>query len=154
MDWQTQRQDILDVVQFTEKLIEFLVTLVPPPHRRQYRRVWDQQVKPKIRKVAEQIQLLNASNTTAWTQLDDVGWNPESARLKADMIAAEAEAGKLENTLSFVNSSLGSLAKVFPMLEPAKEFKEFLEPWVKGRSEPEPAIQTLFGPGPIPGPTT
>ena len=152
MDWRAE--DILDVVQFTEKLLEFLVTLVPPPHRRQYRRVWDQQVKPKLQKVADDIQRLNDSDTTIWTELDGVGWDPESARFKADIIASEAEAGKLENTLSFVNSSLGSLAKVFPMLEPAKEFKEFLEPWVKGRSEPEYGIQTLFGPGPIPGPTT
>lgn len=152
MDWQSQKQDILDVLQFTEKLLNFLVTLVPPPHRRPYRRVWDEQVKPKLLKVVGEIQRLNGSKTAAWQQLDDVGWDPESARFKADMIASEAEAGKLENTLSFVNSSLGSLAKVFPLLEPAKEFKEFLEPWVRGRSEPEYDIQTLFGPGPIPGP--
>lgn len=152
MDWQTQKQDILDVVQFTEKLLGFLVTLVPPPHRRQYRRVWDQQIKPKLEEAARAIQQLNATNKPVWAKLDDVGWDPESPRFKADMIAAEAEAGRLENTLSFVNSSLGSLAKVLPFLEPAKEFKEFLEPWVKGRPEPEYGIQTLFGPGPIPTP--
>ena len=143
----------MDVLQFTEKLLEFLVTLVPPAHRRQYRRVWDGQIKWKLQNVVQQVQSLVVSKQQViWTQLENVGWDPESARFKADMIAAEAEAGNLENAVSFVNSSLGSLAKVFPFLEPAKEFKEFLEPWIKGRSEPEPAIQTLFGPGPIPTP--
>jgi hypothetical protein len=88
-------------------------------------------------------------NSREWIRLDEVGWDPDGARLKSDTIAAEAGAGKLESTLRLVNSALGSLSEVF-RLEPIKEFKEFLETFVKGRSEPEPYIQTLFGPGPIP----
>ncbi len=148
MDWQTQQEDILDVLLFTEKLLAFLVTLVPPPHARQYRRVWNRQIKLKLQSIQQEIKTLG-SNSPEWIRLDEVGWDPESARLKSDTISAESGAGKLASTLHLVNSALGSLSGVF-RLEPVKEFKEFLETFVKGRSEPEPYIQTLFGPGPIP----
>src|SRR5215472_3285647 len=120
MDWQTQQEDILDVLLFTEKLLGFLVTLVPPPHARQYRRVWDTQISRKLQSIQQEIRQLGP-NSPEWVRLDEVGWDPESARLKSDTIAAEAGAGKLESTLHLVNSALGSLSEVF-RLEPVKEF--------------------------------
>jgi hypothetical protein len=149
MDAQSQKDDLLDLLDFIDKLLAFLVGLVPPAHARQYRRVWNTQVRPALLDVKGRVEQITPAEAT---KLGEVGWDPESARMKTDTIAATANAGSLETTLHLVNSAMGSLKIVFLGLEAPKEFKEFLEVWAKGRPEPESHIQTLFGRGPIPGP--
>jgi|HubBroStandDraft_4_1064222.scaffolds.fasta_scaffold59301_2 hypothetical protein len=149
MDRTTQRQDILRVLDFTERLLEFLLGLVPPPQQTEYRSVWQNSVKPKLAGVRAEVgQLTSASPQLS--RADDVGWDPESAHLKAEAIREQAGKGALVTTIRLTNSALGSLKIVFLGLEPPKEFKDFLETWAEGRKEPEPYIMTIFGSGPIP----
>ncbi len=150
IDRKAQAQDIWHVLVFTEQLLEFLLTLVPQIHQPEYRNVWNTEVKPTLLTVQQELLGLKASSRR-WAKLDQVGWSPQSAHLKAEAIAQEAEEGALATTIHLTNSALGSLKFVFLGLEPPKEFKDFLEVWAKNRKEPEPYIQTLFPRGqPIP----
>jgi hypothetical protein len=153
MDRVTQQGDILRVLDFTEKLLEFLLTLVPPTRSQEYTSVWESEVRPKLRGVRSEIQQIPVSSPQ-WNRIDDIGWSPESARLKADSLAEQAGKGALATTIRLTNSALGSLKIVFLGLEPPKEFKDYLETWAENQAEPEPFITTLFGPGPIPGPSS
>jgi hypothetical protein len=153
MDRATQQSDILRVLDFTEKLLEFLITMVPPARSQEYRNVWESEVRPKLRGVRSEIQQIPVS-ASQWNRIDDIGWSPESARLKADSLAEQAGKGALATTIRLTNSALGSLKIVFLGLEPPKEFKDYLETWAENRAEPEPFITTLFGPGAIPGPSS
>lgn len=150
MDRTTQQQDILRVLDFTERLLDFLLTLVPPHRAAEYRNVWQSDVKPKLQSVRSELMHLTA-NSHQFRNLDDVGWNPESARLKGEAIREQSEKGALATTIRLTNSALGSLKIVFLGLEPPKQFKDYLETWAENRAEPEPYIVTLFGSGPIPG---
>lgn len=152
MDRLTQQQDIVRVLDFTEKLLEFLLTLVPPHRSAEYRNVWQSDVKPKLQSVRSELMQLT-TNSHQFLRLDDVGWNPDSARLKAEAIREQSEKGALATTIRLTNSALSSLKIVFLGLEPPKEFKDYLETWAENRAEPEPYITTLFGPGPIPSPS-
>jgi hypothetical protein len=151
MDRITQQQDIIRFLGFTEKLLEFLLKLVPPHWQPNYNSVWANKVKPKLAAVQDEVRNL-AVTSEKWNELDDVGWDPESARLKTEVLKEKTEKGALATVIRLTNSALGSLKIVFLGLEPPKEFKDFLETWAEGRNEPESQITTLFGPGPIPGP--
>ena len=88
MDHESQKQDILGVIDFTDKLLDFLVKQVPQPHSRHYQRVWNGDVRGKVQHVRGLVaQLTDASRE--WQDLDKVGC-PDSARLKSDTIATQA----------------------------------------------------------------
>lgn len=152
MDRDSQKQDILDVLKFTKDLLELLVNEVPAAHARQYRRVWETDVRTKLENVIKTVSALTDNSTETWGMLDDAGWGPEGARLKSDVIAHEAKEGRLGRVLKFLNSALGSLAKVFHPLEGAKELKDLAEPFADKLKEPWQPLTTIFGGGPIPGP--
>lgn len=151
MDRATQQWDILSFLDFTEKLIEFLLTLVPPHRVLEYKAVWQSEVRPRLRDVSSEVRSLTL-DSPRWNEVDNVGWTPDSARLKTGTLEEQARKGALATTIRLTNSALGSLKIVFLGLEPPKEFKDYLETWAENRPGPEPQIMTLFGGGPIPGP--
>jgi len=73
-----------------------------------------------------------------WKTIKDAGWDGESLRLKGDLLASTTKKGALGTVFKYVNSALGSLIKAFPVLEPVKQFKEFMEPFFGKVSEPVP----------------
>ncbi|HXJ96310.1 MAG TPA: hypothetical protein VMT20_26025 [Terriglobia bacterium] len=155
MTFETDKKDLTDVLEFIEKLLQVLVERVPEPDARQFRRVWDGEIRGKIQSVKGALTNITSVQDDHWKELLDVGWTDESLRLKGDALASAAHKGALAKVLKLVNTALGSLEKVFPVLDPVKEFKEFLEPFFSYESEPAPYIQTLFPggsfrPAPIP----
>jgi hypothetical protein len=150
MNRDAEKTDLLDVFEFIKKLLEKLVETVPGPHSRQFRRVWKDEIKPKLEDVEKKVKDLS-DDAAEWKTLQEVGWTGEQARLKSDVMATVAGQGLLGKVLKLVNSALGSLKVVFIALDPVKEFKDFLEIFLPSGPEPVEYIQTLFGRGPIPG---
>jgi hypothetical protein len=154
MTREAEKKDLTDVLEFIARLLEVLVEQVPGPHGRQFRRVWHGEIKGKLIDTINMVNALTPNNATEWANLEQAGWLGEQARLKSDTMATVAEDGALGKVLKLANSSLGSLGVVFVALEPVKEFKDFLEAFIPSKPEPISEITTLFGKGPIPGPTT
>ena len=144
MNFTSDKKDLGDVLEFIEKLLEVLVAKVPEPEARQFRRVWEGDIRTKIQNVKGEIAKIPSTEDAKWTKVKDAGWDGESLRLKGDALAAAASRGALGTVLKYVISALGSLTKVFPKLNPVKEFVEFLEPFLSKESEPVQYIQTLF----------
>jgi hypothetical protein len=151
---QAEKKDLTDVLEFIARLLELLVEQVPGPHRRQFRRVWHGEIKNKLTETITKVNTLTSNSSKELADLERVGWTGEQARLKSDTIATVAGEGALGKVLKLANSSLGSLGVVFVALEPVKEFKDFLEAFIPSKTEPVSEITTLFGKGPIPGPTS
>jgi hypothetical protein len=144
MSFDTDKHDLNDVLQFIEQLLTVLVSKLQGPEAIQFQRVWAGEIRPKLQQVKAEVQGIQSEVDAKWKGLADAGWTAESLRLKGDSLASAANRGALGTVFKYVNSALGSLAKVFPMLDPVKEFKEFLEPSFSKESEPVPYIQTLF----------
>jgi hypothetical protein len=152
MDFASDQEDLLQIVSFFESLFKVLVERVPD-RRAQFRRVLNSDILPRLQRLRSDLQSIKAVNDQKWQQLREHGLNGEPLRLKFDEMEDAAHKGLLGRTFRLSNVVLGSFAEVFGFLKPVKEYKEVLEQKLLAESEPVQEITTLFGPGPIPGPS-
>jgi hypothetical protein len=151
MDFESDKQDLLQIVSFFESLFKVLVERVPD-RRAQFRRVLHADIVPRLEKLRKNLKSIKGVNDQNWKQLHEHGLDGEPLRLKFDEMEDAVHKGLLGKTFRLTNVVLGSFAEVFVFLRPVKEYKEVLEQKLVGELEPVQEITTLFGPGPIPGP--
>jgi hypothetical protein len=151
MDFASDKDDLLEIVDFFENLFKVLVEQVPD-RRAQFRRVLDSDILPRLEKLRTELNNINTDNHSNWKKLHDHGLNGEPLRLKYDDMEDAAHKGLLKKTFGLSNVVLDSLGELFGFLKAVKEFTGVLEQKFAGEPEPFPYITTLFGPGPIPGP--
>lgn len=151
MNFASDKEDLLQIVDFFESLFKVLVERVPD-RRAQFRRVLNSDVLPRLQQLRGSLQNIGKESDDNWKQLHEHALDGESLRLKYDELEDAAHKGLLKKTLGLSNVVIESFADIFGFLKAVKEFKGLLEQKFESEPEPFPYITTIFGSGPIPSP--
>jgi hypothetical protein len=138
---------IIGILQFTEKLLAHLIRHLPPEEQPRFLAAWQQEVKARLDDVIGQILAIQSESSPQWTRIVNAGLSGPSLDLKRHLLASSAEDGLLKRFLRILNSWLGSLADAIPGAHPIKELKELLEEFLNGTPEPNTDFVTLFNAG-------
>lgn len=141
------KDSIIGILQFTERLLERLISRLPADEQLRFSNAWQQQVKPQLANVISQIQDVQSDSSPIWTRLVGAGLSGPNLDLKRHLLATSAKDGLLKRFLRILNSWLGSLADAIPGAHPIKELKELLEEFFEDTPEPDSEITTLFNAG-------
>jgi len=111
MDFNSDRDDLIAIVNFADQLVNALVDRVPE-QRAQYRRVWCSSIHPKIRELRAELRKKEET-------LKEAGLTGEELRLKYDAIHSAATQGALRKALkleavSWMLSPIGTFR--FPLI--------------------------------------
>ncbi|MGA2590389.1 MAG: hypothetical protein ABSH32_10770 [Bryobacteraceae bacterium] len=126
-----EKNMIVGILQFTEKLPDHLIERLPATEKELFRKTWDEQVKVQFAEVVSQIQSVQAEGSPLWTGIARAGLTGPSLDLKKHLLASAASEGLLRRFLRILNSWLGSLADAIPGVHPVKELKELLEEFLQ-----------------------
>lgn len=138
---------IVGILQFTERLLEHLIGRLPINEQPRFSLAWQKQVKLQLADAISQVQAIGSESSTLWTRLAGAGLTGPSLDLKRHLLASAAQDGLLRRFLRILNSWLGSLAEAIPGVHPIKQLKELLEEFLDDTPEPDAGITTLFNAG-------
>lgn len=137
------RDGIIEVLKFTEKLFDFLIQRLNPVDRQFFQDAWSE-----TRQTLDQQRALLGSITSEqhpmWSAIRRVGLTGKNLVMKLHYLAKAASGGWRRKLLDLLNKFLGSLASAVPGVEPIKELKEWLEGQIENDPDPEPAISSLY----------
>jgi hypothetical protein len=137
------RDAIIEVLQFTEKLFDLLIPRFSPPDLELFQDAWNE-IRPVLH---EQVSLLGAvtsQSNSIWSAIQRVGLTGKNLKMKLHYLAQAASAGWRKKLLDLLNKFLGSLAGGLPGAEPIKELKEWLEEQMEDDSQPDVAIANIY----------
>ena len=160
------KEDIATLIQMLYFIRDFLIWLVTQTHlideeiRSQFEKPLEDMTVRIVRAI-ERLDTVKSKEDETYVQLDQAGLTGASLRMKAAMgrrvwtratgSMAESEGGvqifgfTLKQPMKWINTILGSLAKVFPLLEAVQEYKDHLELAVDERKqEPNWGYKPIF----------
>jgi hypothetical protein len=138
------RDAIIEVLQFTEKLFDLLIPRLIPSDRQMFQDAWDE-TKPVLQQQLSLLRSITSEEHPIWVALRRVGLTGKNLAMKLHFLAKAASGGWRKKLLDLLNKFLGSLAGGIPGVEPIKELKEWLEDQIGDDSGSDPEITSLYG---------
>ena len=146
MAFAEDKNELLGILNFTEKLFDELIKQVPQEEQTLFKDAWSE-VRPKLQAVTQQIKGLQSEGEDLAIKLAEAGLLGNQLKLKVFKLKRAAKEGWLDKLLRLLNSFLKSLAKAIPGGESIAELKDMFEDSLGGVQTPAPYIQTLFNQG-------
>ena len=147
MELENDKNDLIGILQFAEKLIDHLIGRLPESERQLFTEAWVEEVRPKLKAVIEDVKKITMQSADfPASKLSDHGLTGKSLELKKARLTSLAQQGFLGRLLRLLDSLLDSLGEVFPATKPVKELKDCLEDIFAG-TKPDPYLITLFNQG-------
>lgn len=137
------RDAIIEVLQFIEKLFDLLIPRLTLFDRQLFQDAWNE-TRPIL---AEQVTLLysiTSEQHPVWSAIQRAGLTGKNLLMKLHYLARAASGGWRKKLLDLLNKFLGSLASGIPGVEPIKELKEWLEDQIGEDPGSDPEIISLF----------
>jgi hypothetical protein len=96
VDFASDKEDLLQIVDFFESLLKILVERVPD-RRAQFRRVFYSDIQPRLQRLRSSLQSIKTDNDENWKKLHEHGLDGESLRFarRARSLATTVEGGDL-----------------------------------------------------------
>jgi hypothetical protein len=120
------RDAIIEVLRFTEKLFDLLIPRLNTSDQQLFQDAW-KETRPVLEQQVSLIQSITAEQHPVWSALRRVGLTGKNLTMKLHYLAKAASGGWRKKLLDLLNKFLGSLASGLPGVEPIKELKEWLE---------------------------
>jgi hypothetical protein len=120
------RDAIIEVLQFTEKLFDLLITRLKPPDQQLFQDAWNE-TRPVLLEQISLLRPITSDDDSVWDAIKRVGLTGKSLTMKLHFLAKAAVGGWPKKLLDLLNKFLGSLAAGLPGTEQVKELKEWLE---------------------------
>ena len=137
------RDAIIEVLEFTEKLFDLLIGKLIPVDHQLFQDAWDE-TKPILQQQVSLLRSITSEEHSAWAALRRVGLTGKNLAMKLHYLAKAASGGWRKTLLDLLNKFLGSLASGIPGVEPIKELKEWLEDQIADDPTADPGIKTLY----------
>lgn len=137
------RDAIVEVLQFTEKLFDLLIPRLSQPDPQLFQEAWNETL-PVLQQQVGLLNALTSEGNPTWSAIQRVGLTGNSLKMKIQYLAKAASGGWRERLLDLPYKFLGSLASGLPGVEPVKELKEWLEDQVgDDPDDPEPDMGVM-----------
>jgi hypothetical protein len=137
------RDTIIEVLQFTEKLFDLLIPRLSEFDRQLFQGAWDE-TKPILQQQVSLLRSITSEEHPAWAALRRIGLTGKNLAMKLHYLAKAASGGWRKKLLDLLNKFLGSLAGGIPGVEPIKELKEWLEDQIGDDPGSDPEIISLY----------
>jgi hypothetical protein len=143
MPLKEERDAIIEVLQFTERLFNVLIPKLNEFDRRLFQDAWNE-TRPILEQQVSLLQSITSEQHPLWSAIQRVGLTGRNLAMKVHYLAKAASGGWRKKVLDLLNKFLGSLAGGLPGVEPIKELKEWLEDQLGDDPEPDAAISTAY----------
>jgi hypothetical protein len=137
------RDAIIEVLQFTEKLFDLLITRLKPPEQQLFQDAWNE-TRPVLLEQISLLRPITSDDDSVWDAIKRVGLTGKSLTMKLHYLAKAAVGGWPKKLLDLLNKFLGSLAAGLPGTEQVKELKEWLEEQIGDDSTPDQEIIGIY----------
>lgn len=137
------RDGIIEVLEFTEKLFDLLIQRLNHVDRQLFQDAWSE-TRPTLDQQRALLRSITSEEHPMWSAIRRVGLTGKNLAMKLHYLAKAASGGWRRKLLHLLNKFLGSLASGVPGVEPIKELKEWLEGQIENDPEPDPAISNLY----------
>jgi len=140
------RDAIIEVLEFAEKLFDLLIQRLPQDDRQLFQRAWDE-TRPTLRQQVDLLRSVTSEQQPTWLGIRRVGLTTNNLVMKLHYLARAASQGWRKKLLALLNRFLDSLASGIPGVEPIKELKEWLESQIEDdpqNPEPDSALKNLY----------
>jgi len=147
MPLKEDRDAIIEVLRFTQKLFDLLIPRLSPFDQQLFQDAWNE-TRPILEQQISLIQSITAEEHPLWSALRRVGLTGKNLAMKLHYLAKAASGGWRKKLLDLLNRFLGSLASGLPGVEPIKELKEWLEDQLDDQLRadpgPDPSIVSCY----------
>lgn len=140
------RDAIIEVLQFTEKLFDLLIARLKPPDQQLFQDAWNE-TRPVLLEQISLLRPITSEDDSVWAAIKRVGLTGKSLTMKLHYLAKAAIGGWPKKLLDLLNKFLGSLAAGLPGTEQVKELKEWLEEQIGDDSTPDQEIIRTYNGG-------
>ena len=137
------RDSIVEVLQFTEKLFDLLIPRLGPPDLKLFQDAWSE-TRPLLQQQVGLLQSVTSEHNPVWSAIQRVGLTGNNLRMKLHYLAKAAAGGWRKKLLDLLNKFFGSLASGLPGVEPIKELKEWLEEQIGDDPEPDMGVMSTY----------
>jgi hypothetical protein len=120
------RDAIIEVLQFTEKLFDLLINRLTPPDRQLFQDAWNE-ARPVLQEQISLLKSITSEGNSVWAAIRGAGLTGKNLAMKLHYLAKAAIGGWPKKLLDLLNKFLGSLVAGLPGTEQIKELKEWLE---------------------------
>jgi hypothetical protein len=137
------RDAIIEVLQFTGKLFDLLISRFDEPDLSLFQNAWNE-TRPVLDQHISLLGSVTSESNPVWTAIQRVGLTGNNLKMKLHYLAKAASGGWRKKLLDLLNKFLGSLAGGLPGVEPIKELKEWLEEQIGDDSDPDSGIISTY----------
>jgi hypothetical protein len=137
------RDAIIEVLQFTGKLFDLLISRFDEPDLSLFQNAWNE-TRPVLDQHISLLGSVTSENNPVWAAIQRVGLTGNNLKMKLHYLAKAASGGWRKKLLDLLNKFLGSLASGLPGVEPIKELKEWLEEQIGEDSDPDSGIISTY----------
>jgi len=137
------RDAIIEVLQFTEKLFDLLIGRLALPDQTLFKDAWNE-TRPVLLQQISTLRSITSEAHPVRAALHRVGLTEKNLVLKLHYLAQAASGGWTKRVLDLLNKFLGSLAAGIPGVEPIKELKEWLETQIGDDEESDFEVTNCF----------
>jgi hypothetical protein len=137
------RDAIIEVLQFTDKVFDRLINRLSPPDLQLFQDAWNE-TRPVLQEQISLLQAISSETNSVWTVIQRLGLTGKSLAMKLHYLAKAAIGGWPKKLLDLLNKFLGSLVAGLPGTEQIKELKEWLEEQIGDDSTPDQELVSLY----------
>jgi|SRR5208282_2831688 len=137
------RDALVEVLEFTEKLFDLLIPKLKQGDKQLFEEAWNE-TRPTLQQQVTWLKTITSEENPIWMAIKRVGLTSKNLAMKLHYLAIAASGGWRTKLFDLLNKFLGSLAGGLPGIEPIKELKEWLESVVENDTGMDPAIATLY----------
>lgn len=137
------RDAIVEVLQFTEKLFDLLIPKLGQPDLQLFQDAWNE-TRPVLQQQVGLLNSVTSEGNPIWSAIQRVGLTGNNLKMKLHYLAKAASGGWRKKLLDLLNKFLGSLAGGLPGVEPIKELKEWLEEQIRDDPEPDMGVMSTY----------
>src|SRR5579863_2419742 len=137
------RDAIIEVLQFTEKLFDLLIKRLTPPDRQLFQDAWNE-TRPVLQEQIALLRAITSEDDSVWAAIQRVGLTGKNLVMKLHYLAKAAIGGWPKKLLDLLNKFLGSLVADLPGTEQIKELKEWLEDQIGDDSKADQEIISTY----------
>ena len=137
------RDAIVEVLQFIEKLFDLLIPRLGHPDLQLFQDAWNE-TRPVLQQQVGLLNSVTSESNPIWSAIQRVGLTGNNLKMKLHYLAKAASGGWRKKLLDLLNKFLGSLAAGLPGVEPIKELKEWLEELIGDDPEPDMGVMSTY----------